>query len=46
MIMNWQNKTLRSLIERIQELGVNVQDYVQILGLRTHGVNGLMNPKT
>jgi phospholipase D1/2 len=46
MIMSWQNKTLKSLVEKVEKLGVKVGDYVRVLGLRTHGVNGGNEPKT
>jgi len=39
MIMEWQYRTIRSLVSRIEELGVNSSDYIQFLGIRTHGVN-------
>ena len=39
MIMEWQYRTIRSLVQRIEDLGVNSKDYIQFFGLRTHGVN-------
>jgi len=39
MIMDWHYKTIKNLIQRISDLGVNPNEYIQFLGLRTHGVN-------
>jgi hypothetical protein len=37
--MDWQYKSIKGLIQKIEELGVDYRDYIQFLGLRTHGVN-------
>lgn len=44
--MDWHYKTIKNLIQRISELGVNPTDYIQFLGLRTHGVNIEGKPMT
>lgn len=46
MIMEWQYRTIRSLVERIKTLGVDPSEYIQFLGLRTHGVNHEKTPST
>ncbi len=46
MIMEWQYRTIRSLLERIKDMGVKPEDYIQFFGLRTHGVNSENKPST
>ncbi len=46
MIMDWHYKTINNLVKRIEELGVDPLDYIQFLGLRTHGLNNEGTPLT
>ena len=44
--MDWHYKTIENLIQRISDLGVNPNEYIKFLGLRTHGVNMEGKPMT
>jgi phospholipase D1/2 len=46
MILDWHYKTIKSLVKRIKNLGVDPEEYIKFLGLRTHGVNNEGTPST
>ena len=39
MIMDWHYKTIKGLKQAIILMDINPDDYIQFLGLRTHGLN-------